>query len=67
MPNFWLFVLYLGQEKFSYGYESKGKIYKGGEVADFGENLAEGDVLGVYIVSFIHILTITLFLLFLLL
>jgi hypothetical protein len=43
--------LQLGQENFSYGFESKAKFYKGGEISDYGESLVEGDVIGVYLVS----------------
>jgi len=40
-----------GEEKYSYGFESKAKMYKGGEVVDHGEKLLEGDVVGAYLVS----------------
>jgi hypothetical protein len=40
-----------GQEKFSYAWDSKTKLFKAGEISDAPENFVEGDVIGAYAVS----------------
>jgi len=41
----------VGQEKVSYGWDSTGKLFKGGEVEDLGETFDKDDVVGVILVS----------------
>lgn len=53
-----IFLFFIpGEEKFSYGYDSQGKLFNAGEIQDLDEATFEkGDVLGTFLVSFLLVL-----------
>lgn len=46
--------LQLGEEKFSYGYESSGKFVNDTQFVDYGKPFAVGDVISAYLVSLFY-------------
>jgi hypothetical protein len=51
-----IFYTNLGEEKFSFGYDSQGKFYNAGEIQDLETATYEkGDVLGTFLVRSVNI------------
>lgn len=48
--------LQLGEDKCSFAYESTGKFVNDKQFIDYGKPFVVGDVIGAYLVSFLHLL-----------